>query len=434
VVRMPFVLAFAVLVIFNFPAVPQSGSPGAGNADPRLRFEQVKDMVSHGRFAVAIPELQDLLKSSPDSPLLYNLLGYCYVQQGSKGEAKANFRKAIALKPDYKAAHNNLAGLHLLNGEAQDAIAELSAVIRLDPADAQAFYLLGQAELTSGTPDVALRHLESAHRLAPSDTRIKLALGRAHAITGYNLKTRDPAQAVLELQKALEIDRLNQDYVLELSEVLLANYNPSASVTLLDVATKQFPDSARMWFALGISHLLDDKLSPAVTALKKSLELDSKLDLAYVVLARGYNDAGLWDELLETSQALIRLNPSNHAGYYYKAVALLHTADESARSEIEPLLLRSIALDPNDPEPRYDFAKLLLARGDRQTALGELEAAVHADQDFGPAYYQLYRLYRDRGQSEKSSQALHEYERLRAKRGQAVRKLLVEVRQRGDRP
>src|ERR1700681_403399 len=142
---MPFVLAFAVLIIFNFPAAPQSASSGAGNADPRLRFEQVKDMVSHGQFAVAIPELQDLLKSSPDSPLLYNLLGYCYVQQGNKDEAKANFRKAIALKQDYKAAHNNLAGLHLLNGEAQDAIAELSAVIRIDPADAQAFYLLGQA-------------------------------------------------------------------------------------------------------------------------------------------------------------------------------------------------------------------------------------------------------------------------------------------------
>lgn len=393
-------------------------------------------MVAQGQFAMAVPALQELLKSSPDSPLLYNLLGFCYAQQGIQDEAKANFRRAIELKPDFKAAHNNLAGLYLFAGDSRGAIAEFSMVIQIDPIDAQAFYRLGQAELASGSPVAALPHLESAHRLAPGDVAITLALARAHAIYGYSLKTSDPAQAVLELQKALDLDPQDQEYILELSEVLLANYNAPASVTLLKAATTRFPGSARIWFALGVSHLLDDKLSLAVTALRKSLELDPKLDQAFVVLAHGYKDAGLWAELEETAQALIRLNPSNHAGYYYKSVALLRTrtAGERTSADIEALLRKSSALEPADPDVRYELAKLLLERKDGQAALRELEAAVQADPDFGPAYYQLYRLYRERGETEKSKEALREYERLRAQRGQAVRRLLVEVRQRGERP
>lgn len=428
---MRFLLAFALSIIMTVPVSAQAQA-----SDPRARLEQVKSMISQGQFAIAVPALRELLKSSPDSPLLYNLLGFCYAQQGIKDEAKVNFRKAIELKPDFKAAHNNLAGLHLLAGEIREAIAEFSTVVQIDPADAQAFYRLGQAELASASPVTALPHLESAHRLAPADAGITVAVARAHAVNGYSLKASDPARAVLELQQALDLDPQNQDYILELSEVLLANYNAPASVTLLNAATKRFPGSARIWFTLGVSHLLDGKLSPAVTALQKSLELDPKLDQAYVVLAHGYKEAGLWGELQETAEALIRLNPSNHAGYYYKAVALLRTrtAGEPASAEIEPLLRKASALEPAEPEVRYELAKLLLERKDHQAALREFESAVHADPDFGPAYYQLYRLYRERGETEKSKQAQREYERLRAQRGQAVRKLLVEVRQRGDRP
>jgi predicted Zn-dependent protease len=422
-------VAFAFSILMTVRAFPQAGAP------PRARFEEVKTMISQGQFALAVPVIRELLKSS-ESPLLYNLLGFCYAQQGISDEAKINFRKAIQLKPDFKAAHNNLAGVCLLGGETREAIEELSAVVRIDPADAQALYRLGQAELARGSAAAALPHLESAHRLLPADAAIPLALARAQAIEGYRHKTGDPAQAVLELQKAIELDPQNADYILELSEVFLANYNAAAAVTLLSAATGRFPDAARMWFALGVSHLLDDKFAPAVTALKRSLELDPKLDQAYEVLARGYKDAGQWSELQETSQALIRLNPSNHSGYYYQAMALSRTdaGGGSVSAEIEPLLRKSSALDPSDPEVRYELAKVLLERHDQPAALRELEAAIHADPDFGPAYYQLYRLYRESGETEKSQQALKEYERLRAQRGQAIRKLLVEVRQRGERP
>jgi predicted Zn-dependent protease len=461
IVRVLLIFGFAFLITIAVLACPQTESPSDA-ANTRDRFEHAKQLVTAGEFAPATSELNELLKSAPNSPLLHNLLGYCYVQQGLNDKAVESFRKATALKPDFKAAHNNLGGLFLLQGKPQDAIPEFTVVIRLDPADAQAYYHLGEAQLSAGNAKSGIEHLQRARELAPNDVNAGLALARAyqetqnfeaaikllheigpqnsaewHATFGYSsFKSSHPELAIAELQKAMDLDPQKQDYVLELSEVFLTHYNAPASITLLDAAKRAFPNSARIWFALGVSKLLNDNLAEAETALRKSLELDPKLDLAYVVLGQGYMEAGQWNDLLKSAQALVNLNPRNHAGYYYKAVVLLKAppGDQVQRSEIESLLRRSAALAPDEPAPRYELAKLLLERGDKQGGLAELQAIVQANPDFGQAYYQLYRLYQEKGENEKSRQAKRQYESLRTQRGQAVKKLLVEVRQRGGTP
>ena len=71
-------------------------------------------------------------------------------------------------------------------------------------------------------------------------------------------------------------------------------------------------------------------------------------------------------------------------------------------------------------------------KGDKDAALRELDQIVKAHPDFGPAYYQLYRLYRERKDIGKSREAQQAHARIQAKeRELTVRKLLLEVRQRG---
>src|SRR5437867_2215826 len=89
---------------------------GQPQTDPRARFEQAKQLLQLGKYESAAAEFSDLLKAAPDSPLLYNLLGFCYLKQNSLDKATENFQHAIALKPDFKAAHNNLGGVYVLAG------------------------------------------------------------------------------------------------------------------------------------------------------------------------------------------------------------------------------------------------------------------------------------------------------------------------------
>jgi tetratricopeptide (TPR) repeat protein len=154
--------------------------------------------------------------------------------------------------------------------------------------------------------------------------------------------------------------------------------------------------------------------------------------LAYVVLAQSYKEAGSWGQLMETSQRLIELNPGNSVGYYYKALALQASPTFKAtdETEVERLLRESLELNNGDPEVHYELAKLLVRQGKKGDSLQALEKIVRSWPDFGPAYYQLARLYRERGEIEKSNEAQRAHDRIRQKRDTVMRRMIVEIRQR----
>jgi tetratricopeptide (TPR) repeat protein len=218
-----------------------------------------------------------------------------------------------------------------------------------------------------------------------------------------------------------------------LSEVFVTHNNAAAAVTLMETACKVFPLSARTWFCLGTAYLADQKRSPAEAALKKCLDLDPTLDLAYVVLGQGYKEAGSWSQLLETAEHLIKLNPQNSLGYYYKALALQSgsASKEVKKEEIQSLLHRSIELNPTDSDTHYELAKILMREGKKEASMLELEKIVQTNPDFAPAYYQLARLYREKGQIKKSNEAQETHERIRQReREKVMTRMIVEIQQR----
>jgi Flp pilus assembly protein TadD len=428
-----------------------------------LLLEQLKivskHLISTKEYDKAIVYLEEAaaLSSGRERAFFHNLAGFCHLQAGRRQQAADQFGKAIELDPDLKPAHNNLGGLFLLDGRAADAAREFSAVLRLDSSDSQAYVNLARAELASAQIGPALDHLRKAYYLSPGSLETGLALARGylfaqkprdaldvldklspaaansaewHELRGYAAyKTGDAARAVTEIQKALDLDPRNQTYVLELSEVLIANNNGEAAITLLSAADKMFPNSSAIWFSMGVAYLVSEDRPQAVSALRHSLDLDPKLDSAYAVLGQNYKEAGQWQELLSVSRDLIRANPRNYAGYYYEALALSNTAGNT--SEIERLLHTAAAMSSDDAAPHYELAKALTRRGDKDNALRELETAVKVNPDFGPAYYQLYRLYQEKGETEKGREAQLAHARIRQQeRDQVTRKLLVEVRRR----
>ena len=95
------------------------------------------------------------------------------------------------------------------------------------------------------------------------------------------------------------------------------------------------------------------------------------------------------------------------------------------------LLRKSLELNNRAPEPHYELAKLLVRQGKKDDSLLALEKIVQSWPDFGPAYYQLSRLYRERGEIEKSNEAQKLHERIRQKeRDTVMKRMIVEIQQR----
>jgi len=408
-----------IFVVVSRAAQPQTAS------DPRARFEQTKHKVEHGEFGKAAEELEQLIQIAPNAPLLHNLLGYCRLQQGDRARAIPEFQRAIALKPDFRSAHKNLGGAYVLDGKVSNAADEFAAVLRIDPEDGEVRKTVFDLARAAFQKQDYADTIKLLGLLQPGNS------AAYHEMLGYSsFKKGDVVRAVNEIQKAMDLDSHNEDYVLELSEVFVTNNNGAAAVTLLLSAAQVFPNSARLWFALGVAHLVDENRPFAETALRKSLTLDPKLDLALVVLGQGYKETGQWNELLDTANRLIRANGHNPAGYYYRALALLESPSRD-EPQIESLLKKSVSLAPEEPGPYYEWAKLLAKKGEKDEALRELERLTKVSPDFGPAYYQLFRLYREKGDLAKSKEAREAHDRIQAQeREQLARKLLLEVRQR----
>jgi tetratricopeptide (TPR) repeat protein len=69
---------------------------------------------------------------------------------------------------------------------------------------------------------------------------------------------------------------------------------------------------------------------------------------------------------------------------------------QGARDEAIDLLRKSARLDPTRPEPHYDLALQLAARGDRADAAAELERAIALRPNFTAAWLQLGRVRKER--------------------------------------
>jgi tetratricopeptide (TPR) repeat protein len=424
-------------------------------------------LAQKGYMDAALVSLNRATRLDPENYEAAFNLGLTYFKVKQYADAKSALVAAVALRRESFDAVALLASSEFALGEDYAALEHLRLAHELQPANARVRGLLlnelriiGRHAIATENFPEAVHVLEEASALSPGSPEIEtiafqvanktfrkadyestvrllnltgssLANSAAwHALRGYTAyKQGDAGTAVVEIQKALDLDPRNEDYLLELSEVLVANNNAAAAVLLLEPATKMFPDSARLRFSLGTCYLAADRLALAEAALKRSFELDPSLDLALVVLAQGYRDAGLWNELSVTADKLLASNPRNHLGYFYKAVVLACSSD-LPDAQTEALLRKSSELDASDPDPRYELAKLLVRKGQPDEAQKQLETIIAAHPDFAKAYFQLYRLYARKGDVIKSGEAERTYEKLRNQRDPIVRKLLVEVRER----
>src|SRR5438067_10619856 len=133
--------------IHSAAAPLQSHLSAAEKVSAQQRFQHGRDLMERRKFAEAGEEFREILKSEPNSPLLYNLLGLCALQQNLRSEAVADFQKAVELDGRFKPARTNLGGVYLLEGNFETAQREFLAITRMDPRDAQAHLNLARAEL-----------------------------------------------------------------------------------------------------------------------------------------------------------------------------------------------------------------------------------------------------------------------------------------------
>lgn len=139
---------------------------------------------------------------------------------------------------------------------------------------------------------------------------------------------------------------------------------------------KKHPESAAIWYNLGLCEQYLDNLQAAAGAYRKSLRLRADQPEARVNLGLALLAQGLHAEAIQQGEAALK-----HAPDHLRALNLLATA-HAEQGDLEAaakVLEQAAAIAPNDPDTRHNQAGVALQHGDPQAAREHLAPLAGAD-------------------------------------------------------
>jgi Flp pilus assembly protein TadD len=364
-----------------------------------------QDVDQHTRLGMIAAEANDLKEAerhfaaaaslAPSDPSARNNFGAILMRLGRTAEARQQFEASLKLNPDQASALTNLAQIYINLGQPDDlrmarTMLERAARITSDPQISEALVVvivsLARAEMMKKDLHAAGRTLESAVASGIDDAKIYATLAEVYEADGHF------ENAIPALRLAIARDPKNEAYHFRYGLLLTDSHAPAAGILRLQEALKQFPNSARLWLALGIAQLTQGKNVEAEDSFKRSLAVDTKLVPALAYLGLTYVERGQYEKAISFYEQAIGLNPQLAALHYLVADTILKTSNpDTARAE--KYLRRATELDSNLAAAYLSWGRLQVRANRYAEAAPLLERAVSLQPELPEAHYQLSRVY-----------------------------------------
>src|SRR5689334_22733675 len=331
---------------------------------------------------------------APTDPATRNNYGAILMRLGRTAEARSEFEASLKLNPDQPSALTNLAQIYFDRGQPDDLqtardLLEHAAKITADPEISRALVVtvltLARAQMMNKDLHAAGRTLESAIASGLNDAKIYAALAEVYEADGHF------ENAIPAMRLAVQRDPQNEAYHFRYGLLLTDSHAPGAGIVRLKEALKQFPNSTRLWLALGIAQLTYGQNNEAENSFKRSLALDPKSVPALAYLGVTYAERSQYPNAIDFYEKALALNPQLAALHYLAADTMLRiSTDDTTRAE--KYLKRAIELDPNLAAAYLTWARLYVRTDRYAEAAPLLERAVALQPDFVEAHYQLGRV------------------------------------------
>ena len=133
-------------------------------------------MLNLGRPAEALPDLETVIKLTPNAPIGYFLRGYAQRQLRNYSQSIADFDQAIAREPKHALAHQNKGLTYYLWEKYDDAMVSASAAIGIDENRSQAWAIRGLSRLARNDETNARTDLQKAISINGRDYYAQLGM------------------------------------------------------------------------------------------------------------------------------------------------------------------------------------------------------------------------------------------------------------------
>lgn len=232
------------------------------------------------------------------------------------------------------------------------------------------------------------------------------------------------------LQQAIRLDPANEQYYLDLGQVLAQNNAREAVVIVFEAARKALPDSFLIQSALGVAYLTIRNYEQAEQSFVDLIKIKPDYEMGYQLLAECYDITRDWENTAKTAARLRALNAKNSNGWYYGASAefgIRRPNGESLQTAIS-LVRRAVELAPSDWRPRLLLGKLLAESHLDREAVVSLRRAIELRSGDPKTYYILGQTLKRLGRKQESAAAFKTYEKVRKNHAAQQRSLVVNIK------
>ncbi len=174
-------------------------------------------------------------------------------------------------------------------------------------------------------------------------------------------------------------------------------------------AASSSPKDASLWYDLGCLFALHQEPEKAQEALKQAIALNASFAEAHDALGQLDEQAGNFDQAKIFYLQAQKLKPASPAILKHLARLAIRSSDEDAAKN---WAVAWVAIEPNNPDARYQLGSLYLRAKHPDLAIIELERAVKEDPNHVLAWNGLGLSYSRIGRVEQSAEAFEKAKQL----------------------
>ena len=413
------------------------------------------------QYPAAQKQLETLLRKTPGSFQINELLGLVYVAQGEQAKANRFLAKAVLLQPSVTEARTALATNLLALRREDDAEIQFKKAVELNPQSYDTNHNLGEYYVQVGRITAAIPYLQRAQEADPAAYNNGYDLALALDQTGKLDEARHELQHLISLQDSAELHSLlgeveekSRNYLsaaaqyeqaarLEPSEQNILNWGAelvlhqtfAPAIDVFKAGTQHFPQSAPLSNGLGIALYGMGQTDDAVRAFFRASDLAASDPLPLIFLGKACDSASpaLADQIRFRLQNFVTRGPQRPEITYYFAMCLWKTNQSEAQadrdSQVESLLKRALTLDPNYADAYFQLGSLYADERKYKEATEQYELALKINPNAANTHYRLGQVFGRLGDPVHAQEEFAVFEKLRQSESDATNKELNQIQQ-----
>jgi tetratricopeptide (TPR) repeat protein len=334
---------------------------------------------------IATRACSSIIAQFPTFAAAYAIRGLSYRRQGERGQAQADFDRALGLDPKNTYALSGRFCTLARAGDDATAQADFDRLSAINPAQSMDFYTIGLAYLCKRDYDHAITDFSKAIDLDP-----KFAVAYDSRGFVYANHKKDYDRAIVDLDKAIELDPKFANAYTHRGLAHAGKKNYDRAFADHNRAIELDPKSTSAYNNRGLAYAGKRDYDDAITDYSKAIDLDPKLAVAYSNRGFAYaNHKKDYDRAIVDLNKAIELDPKFANAYSFRGLAHAGKKDyDRAFADHN----RAIELDPKSASAYNNRGLAYEKKYDNALATADFRKALELDPNLTIARENLRRL------------------------------------------